>query len=379
MSNFPIINHIDEVRKYFVDTELFGLYDKGDYWIASYLMPASFADSRYDDPIYQEFRGLCFSKETGKVIARPVQKMFNIEEKTFTMLKNLPTTGFRTMEKVDGSMCFPLPTIDGFRLLTKKGDSEVAEYANKVLRKKFQHYAAFITKCIARGITPFFEFIHPNNRIVLDYGSRESFVLLGARDWVTGEYAEDIYELAKEDGIEVINFHTFTDLKSMAKTVKDSTDLEGFVVDFGGLRVKIKSDWYFERSKVFNGVGLDFHIATMVNRGESDDVKAWIPAQKERIERIENLYNDFLGAMMSAAKSKWIALGKPTTRELSNEYKDQFTKLELTYICAYVNGRDMEKMMTFLMFKTYVYGIKRFDRLVKEAKEDYGIEYESVV
>ena len=49
-------------------------------------------------------RGLILEKETGKVIAKPFPKFWNLGEREETFFKNLPELGYTPFEKLDGSL-----------------------------------------------------------------------------------------------------------------------------------------------------------------------------------------------------------------------------------------------------------------------------------
>ena len=184
------------------------------------------------DEVTLAARGLV-TDGSGRIVARPFQKFFNIEER-----KHTPTQEFEVFEKMDGSLGIVF-VYHGQVVYATRGSfaSDQAKWmADWGDRYNFSHI-------IVEGYTYLFEIIYPENRIVVDYGGESRLVLLGVIKTDTGEETswDDLsafegWDLVKRyDGIS-----DYTTLKGMVKN-----NQEGFVVRFSnGDRVKIKGEEY---------------------------------------------------------------------------------------------------------------------------------------
>jgi hypothetical protein len=242
---YPRIAHIDEMRKaHAVLSELYKqrnqpfpfvekkIQEGYSFFNYTYMTPHTFPDptTAPDDEIrhyymlMRECRGICFDQETGKVISRPFQKFFNINEKEETQQDKLDLSlEHHILEKMDGTMiCATLTRLQGekatngqqlytLRFRTKMGwDTDPSKNLERLIfvtdvsqRPKYlidenghaieyctsettsttngepvtsyelkikvmkQNYIDFCIKWINRGYTPLFEYVSPDNMIVL--------------------------------------------------------------------------------------------------------------------------------------------------------------------------------------------------------------------
>jgi RNA ligase len=139
------------------------------------------ANELWNHPYYGESirqcRGLIYRIDNGTVIATPWPKFFNhgqggaaeiaLDEKVIVT------------DKVDGSLgiLYRRPS-DGYLAIATRGSftSEQALHATQLFREKYDGFTP------DPGDTILFEIIYPENRIVLDYGSEDDLILLGAVD-----------------------------------------------------------------------------------------------------------------------------------------------------------------------------------------------------
>jgi len=97
-------------------------------------------------------------------------------------------------------------------------------------------------------MTYIFEAIYPENRIVVNYGDRESLVLTGIRNPLTGTELgyDDLCNTSEEIGSEVVkmfSFDTFSDM--MVARDKLTVNEEGFVITYDcGFKFKLKGEEY---------------------------------------------------------------------------------------------------------------------------------------
>ena len=84
--------------------------------------------------------------------------------------------------KLDGSLGIAYTHPEGDVRLATRGSlaSGQAIEATRIWHEKYRHVA------IPEGVTPLFEIIYPDNRIVLDYGEMRDLVLIALIDTETG-------------------------------------------------------------------------------------------------------------------------------------------------------------------------------------------------
>lgn len=205
-------------------------------------------------------RGLITDLE-GNVVARPFPKFFNLSEHVGHEASDhegfrLPTIDwhqdFTALKKYDGSL--GILYFDGDEpCLATRGSftSEQAVRAKQILQAKGYKLLRH------DDLTFLFEIIYPENRIVVDYGSREELVLLDVIDNETGSGCahEALVEWGAEIGCPVVECLAATPemLQGCAET--NVPNEEGYVVRFeDGTRVKVKFAEYVRLHKLITGV-----------------------------------------------------------------------------------------------------------------------------
>ncbi len=234
-------------------------------------------------------RGLILD-DTGKIVARPFPKFFNLEELVNEPIPNLP---FEVYEKMDGSLGISY-AIDGEIFIATRGSftSEQSVKANELLNTKFTSAKARMNP----AITYLFEIIYPTNRIVLDYGDTEALVLLGMIETATGK------ELPLADiGFPIVKrYDGLKDLHQLKALAFDNK--EGFVVKFSNnYRLKVKFEEYVRIHRIIMQVS-SVTIWENLKAGDTfkeilervpDEFYNWVKITKAKLEEdyeaIENI------------------------------------------------------------------------------------------
>ena len=164
-------------------------------------------------------------------------KFFNYGEKRGKYDCNFKK-GFSVTKKMDGSL-IQVFLWDGNIIVSSKGSfhSDQANWASKILLRMINTQNLEFKE----GLTYSFELIHPENRIVCNYGYREDLTLLSVRDSEGREL--NLAEFSEFNVVETISLG-ITKYKDL-KEIKIPDDEEGYVILFdNGNRVKIKGDEY---------------------------------------------------------------------------------------------------------------------------------------
>lgn len=204
---FPFIRNISDVLPAIAGRDEFIVAEKEGYTVINYsvMMADTFGHAdiatklikgakpvfRYESDalIRRECRGIIFDSKTGDIIRRPLFKFFNINERDETQLHNLDFSKEHWIDtKLDGSMIAVFMHEGELVYGTKMVAPDFHELVKKFVDASDVDYEGFCRKVIADGYTPIFEFMHPQKRIVIDYGKEPALTLLAVRHMVSGEF-----------------------------------------------------------------------------------------------------------------------------------------------------------------------------------------------
>jgi len=173
------------------------------------------------------------------VLARPFPKFFNLGEEQDI---ELPDEDFIVYDKMDGSLGIIFHAEGHWNVATRGSFSSVqAEVGALILDNYYPHTN------MDTSLTYLVEIIYPKNRIVIDYGTKEDIVFLGAINTKTGqEYLPGMITTSfpQVDTMSItgktFSLNNIPDLPQFFN-YRDGTKHEGFVVRFSsGYRIKVK-------------------------------------------------------------------------------------------------------------------------------------------
>ena len=332
---FPVIETIDDVLPAIQNKPEFIVAERDNYTVVNYVvtMPDTFenpfeegisADEALYRKIRRECRGLIFSS-SGKIISRPFSKFFNVNEKEETQIDKIDMSQpYRLFTKLDGSFIRPLPIGGQMFFATKMGITDIATQAYNFTDNHFE-YIEFSFYCVDNNYTPIFEYISPNNRIVINYYV-DNLVCLGIRNNYTGEYVNNFDEICALYNIPVVEHFNTNQIEKegFARFIEDArnqTGIEGYVLRFdNGYMVKIKTEEYvlFHRSKE-KSESEHLIIQPIVNE-QIDDLKGLL--FKEDLEKVNEIEKWFWQSIQNQ-EYKYLELQR-TAYELSSGDKKKF-------------------------------------------------------
>lgn len=222
-------------------------------------------------------RGLILD-DADRVVARPFSKFFNIGEQPDVR----PAGTWNAYEKLDGSLF----------IVARYGDEIVTATRGSFTGRQAELGRALLlakpTEWIRKDRTYLFELLHPENRIVVDYGDRADLVLLAVRQTCNGD------ELSPDDddafrGLDGIPFPinrpmSFWALTDALTNPESRANREGIVIHFtdAGTRLKFKFDDYVRLHRLLTGIS-SCAIWEMLRDGKPLD------------ELLENVPDEFYG------------------------------------------------------------------------------------
>lgn len=266
-----------------------------DLWIYNYTEKTQFEN--HWTPETLACRGLILDAD-GEIVARPFPKFFNYGT---PQVGELPVEPFTVTEKIDGSLgiAYWLPGERDPRIATRGSfTSEQALEGTQMIQGRELVWGP--------DITPLFEIVYPENRIVVDYGDRRDLIFLVALDNRTGRevgFPEWIWER-----VEVHNEPSLTSLVG-----RDRSNAEGYVITWeSGLRVKIKHAEYVRLHKLITGVNARHIWEILGTGGDLTSMLEGIPDELHRwIQQVQlDLFDDYMAIESAAAD---VFAGKPDT------------------------------------------------------------------
>lgn len=229
--------------------------------------------------VTRQARGLVMDNNS-RCIIRCLPKFFNADEPEALLERPrfIDPITLVVQDKLDGSLIQVANDPEHGLIVTSKGSfsSDQAKWARQLL---YEQFGVFQSAKFEPGLTYIFELIHPDNRIVLDYGGRRELMLLAVVENETG----------KERNIYTAAFLPFHCVERISSDLIDNVDLlaldhlvEGVVANYGGYRVKIKTSEYVRLHRIVT----DFtpkRVWEALSRGESldfenmpEEFQAWL-------------------------------------------------------------------------------------------------------
>jgi RNA ligase len=285
-------------------------------------------------------RGLILDS-TGEIIARPFQKIFNLNQTPETRIESLPEGYPKITEKLDGILGILFPEKERPAITTRgEFESEYAKWATEWIRAK-----GFSTDDFKPEYTYCFEIIYPASKIVVDYGNRTELVLLAVLNNAGHEELDHIQE-AEELGITYAKEYPFTEIDDAIEWLGDfkGNEKEGLVMKYSnGLRVKIKSDDYKRIHKVLTGLTVK-DIWESLRAGQSldpildivpDEMYDWVRQKESELTAKKN-------HIMDNAREVYLEATKLSGRKEQAEYVLSHTGAISGVIFKLLNGREDE-------------------------------------
>ena len=333
-----------------------------NYRLAQY---KDFANPIPDKPELKgyEMRGLTFVfNEDGSLFNRYVllEKFFNLNQvpdSLYSVVKNYKIKFVNNKE--DGSIASFIKLPNGKIIgKSKMGfDNDQADGINRVYKTN-KEVKSLVDWSLDNNIVPVFEYVAPNNRIVLRYPSEE-LILLRLRDNVTGKHIDIRDHLDKVGSIRVSPFEDeIKDLDQLIELTATQVDKEGSIVtcedEMGrDFFFKLKTPWYMSlhglltddlyREHIIIGYILDDKIDDILGQIPEDEKEAHI-----RINKIVDIVKKSISDKVS---------------EIEKDYR-QYVSMNISKKDYAINHRKNNPNFGFVM------NVVKADNLKKMSKEE---------
>ena len=279
-------------------------YETKDYIDGYQISMFNYRLATYQDfvaPGSKEMRGLTFVFNTdGSIYKRflLLEKFFNltqVPESMYSIVKNYKIKFVNNKE--DGSIAsfIQLPNGKIYGKSKMSFDSDQAKGITHVYNTN-RDIKNFVNYCIDNDIVAIFEYVSPQNRVVLKY-PKEELILLKLRDNKTGKHIDIKDHFDKLGSIKIAPFKDdFVDLDNLIELNGLETGKEGYVIqaedNFGNdFFFKIKNNWYCERHGLLtDDLYRENILLGYILDDKIDDILGQIPEdEKEAHDRIDTL------------------------------------------------------------------------------------------
>ena len=331
----------------------------------------------------KQCRGKVIDLNERTIVSYPFNKFYNLNEVEETKIDRVQflidnAKEIIVTDKKDGSAII-VTNYKGNIIINTNGEFNNIQVilAKKLFEKKYKHFY----KNMPEGLTFVFELIHPDNRIVLDYGDTEKLYLLAIRDLTTlrlYNYNEmkNFAEKWELDITECYDFNSLTDLVQIAesecKNIKEGwvirviTDTEDFIF-------KLKYREYFKLARIKSIPSLK-KLYILLEQDKLDDMLSVAEeAIKSDVEGKIQIIFDYIDKIKHLVEQKSNILLEKYEVERGNIPKDKWLKIlsEVrgnvlsSLILKYLRSEEIfKKLPSNVAFEKYYYYIN----------ELYGIE-----
>ena len=248
--------------------------------------------------IRRNFRGVTFDEITGEIISLPFHKFFNVNQIAETQFDLIKHCDAIIYEKLDGSMIHFFKHKEKLYASTCRSSDNLYALTALDLAKKL-NLEQSILNSINDGWTPIFEYVAPNNQIVVKY-NQARLVYLMSRERKTGNY---FFDESFEDKAKKFKFRFEEVFNNL-----DVSEFEGYVCHLPHAVVKVKTPWYNERHRAVDALMRPaYKLYKIVFDGLMDDLiaiatesykpvleKIYVEAQTDLLNEKIRIENKFL-------------------------------------------------------------------------------------
>ena len=163
------------------------------------------------------------------------------------------------MEKMDGSLGITYMLDGEFQFSTRGSlDSDQSHMAKRIWSNKYKEAEAKLLKDYGKEQpTLLFEIIYPQNRVVVDYGSKTDLILIGVNYKGHDFSYNELEKFSTDYGLNLVKSFSLSLNEMLSKKETMSANEEGFIVRFkNGKRLKIKGTEYLNVHRIKHGMSI---------------------------------------------------------------------------------------------------------------------------
>lgn len=305
-------------------------------------------------------RGIIIDLKSERVVAFPYEKFFKWNEIEGWRAEDLPESPLELVEKVDGSFVTAYRWEDQLRFACK-GNFEAEQSQKAKQLSEAYDFSSFDFQRYSYT----FEVVYPENRFPTGFASvdykTEALYLTGIRDLRSGDLApySTIQALAQSAGLRWPQFHkaSFQDALECSR-IEEWTNFEGWVANFAGRRVKLKTRGYSRLNELFNSLRHGRH------RILKDYVKLSESAWEQKLSVLPSEFRPLFAAeveLFESCKADLVVALEECACEIERSYEKQdFHQFVRTHVgqsfhkilFRRLRGQKSEALMDDLVLKS---------------------------
>jgi T4 RnlA family RNA ligase len=301
-----------------------------------------------------EMRGLTFVfNKDGSLFKRYVllEKFFNLNQVPDSMYSVVKNYKIRYVNnKEDGSIAsfIKLPNGKVYGKSKMGFDNEQSGGINRVYKTN-PDIKSFVDWTLDNDIVAIFEYVAPNNRIVLRY-AKEELILLRLRDNKTGKHIDIKEHLDKIGTIKIAPFEDDKALDDLIELSRTEIDKEGWIVQFDNDHMlKIKTQWYIDRHGLLTEDLYREHIIIgYILDDKIDDILGQIPEEEveahDRINKIISIVKRSISDKVLEIKNEYDKFVKSGMSKKEYALKSRVGNPNFSFIMNMIKADDLRKM-----------------------------------
>ena len=311
--------------------------------------------------ILRECRGTVINLETRELVTAPFRKFANMNEWEETKQENIMqmmehASVVEYSNKLDGSLIIARAVNGEVRLFSSGNISEeIAVQIGWAKSHLTEAHKRFLLD--HEDYTCMFELIDPRESHVVPINRPAGIYLLGMRDIRNGSLRHyyEVIGLAAEYGIPATHLFdkTFAEILEMVKT-ESHNDIEGFVVNIDGYRVKIKCEDYLAFQRVRNNFTHNDLIPLFLSESIDDAFSYMTDVDRE-------YYSGLLAELLDIRQKIFAYVDNALNNNPTDNRKDfafwvkaNCHKKLRGFVLAKYSGKEIEPFMNLNMPRRYV-------------------------
>ena len=274
-----------------------------------------------------------------------LEKFFNLNQVEWSMYSVIKDYKIKAVNnKEDGSIASFIKLPNGTVLGKSKMsfDSDQAIGINSIYSTN-EDIKNFVDFTFDADITAVFEYVSPQNRIVLEY-TKEELILLKLRDNKTGKLLDISNYSDKLGSVKVAESEAILDLDTLIEIIKTQEDKEGFVIltednDGNDFSYKMKNKWYCGLHSVLTeSIYMENLLIGLILDDKIDDVLGQI---EERDVFAHDRVNNIIKIIKKSIDDKVIDIER-----LNEKYKELNSRKE--FAIKYIKDENFSCVMSMV-------------------------------
>lgn len=254
-------------------------------------------DSPMGNELVQECRGIIFDTTDWRIVARPFNKFFNVQEGHAACID---WNTAKVQEKLDGSLMI-VYFHEGLWRVASSGTPDAGGEVNNAPGTTFAdlfwdtwNESGYLTRDLNPQLTYMFELMTKYNRVVVQH-PKPRLVLIGIRNPETGQESY-VHTPGLAERFEAVKSFQLRTLEEVMASMEHFSGLEqeGYVVvDDSFNRVKIKHPSYLAAHHLVGGLSPK-RLLEVVRAGETPELLSYFPEWKSEADAIRIKYEDLV-------------------------------------------------------------------------------------